>query len=150
MDKVLNRPKFKETLTDIARQQGVSLVQVTAQAKEYLKELQTKHEPIADLIGVQLMQYIVSRGYDKTIDVNPLSSSDNTRVFEVPEGRYFMMGDNRDNSADSRSSRVGFVPLENFIGKASVIFFSIEEPTHPLAIWKWPEDLRGSRIFSGL
>ena len=86
----------------------------------------------------------------KTIDVNPLSSSDNTRVFEVPEGRYFMMGDNRDNSADSRSSRVGFVPLENFIGKASVIFFSIEEPTHPLAIWKWPEDLRGSRIFSGL
>lgn len=71
MEKVLNRPKFQETLTDIARQQGVSLVQVTAQAKEYLKELQTKHEPVADLIGVQLMQYIVSRGYDKTIDVNP-------------------------------------------------------------------------------
>jgi len=80
MDKVLNRPKFQETLTEIARQQGVSLVQVTAQAKEYLKELQTKHEPIADLIGVQLMQYIISRGYDKTIDVNPIEIKALTKV----------------------------------------------------------------------
>ncbi len=80
MDKVLNRPKFQETLTEIARQQGVSLVQVTAQAKEYLKELKTKHEPIADLIGVQLMQYIISRGYDKTIDVNPIEIKALTKV----------------------------------------------------------------------
>jgi len=72
MDKILNQPKFQETLTEIARKQGQSVAQVSAIAKEYLKELQTKHEPIADLIGVQLMQFIVSRGYDKTIDVNPL------------------------------------------------------------------------------
>ncbi len=72
MEKVINQPKFQATLKEIARQQGVSEVQITAKAKEYLTELQTKHEPIADLIGVQLMQFIVSRGYDKTIDVNPL------------------------------------------------------------------------------
>ncbi len=83
-----------------------------------------------------------------TLDVN-LSSTDNTRVFEVPEGHYFMMGDNRDNSSDSRLS-VGFVPLENFVGKANVIFFSIRNEKHPLAIWEWPENLRVDRFFNGL
>lgn len=83
-----------------------------------------------------------------TLDVN-LSSTDNTRVFEVPEGHYFMMGDNRDNSSDSRLS-VGFVPLENFVGKASVIFFSIRDGKHPLAIWEWPSNLRADRLFTGL
>lgn len=83
-----------------------------------------------------------------TLDVND-SSTDNTRVFEVPEGHYFMMGDNRDNSSDSRLS-VGFVPLENFVGKASVIFFSIRNDKHPLAVWEWPSNLRVDRLFTGL
>ena len=83
-----------------------------------------------------------------TLDVNN-SSTDNTRVFEVPEGHYFMMGDNRDNSSDSRLS-VGFVPLENFVGKANVIFFSIRNQKHPLAVWEWPENLRVDRFFTGL
>ena len=72
MENIVNNPKFQETLEAIAKKQGVSVVQISEQAKEYLKELQTKHEPIADLIAVQLMQYVLSRGYDKTIDVNPL------------------------------------------------------------------------------
>lgn len=83
-----------------------------------------------------------------TLDVN-LSSTDNTRVFEVPVDHYFMMGDNRDNSSDSRLG-VGFVPLENFVGKANVVFFSIRNEKHPLAIWEWPENLRFSRFFTGL
>lgn len=86
----------------------------------------------------------------QTLDANPRSAGDNTRVFEVPEGHYFMMGDNRDNSQDSRFPDVGFVPLENFVGRASFIFFSVDNGSHPLAFWKWPEDLRGSRIFDGL
>ena len=56
---------------------------------------------------------------------------DNTEVYEVPPGHYFMMGDNRDNSSDSRVSGdqggVGYVPFENLIGRAEVIFFSIDE-----------------------
>jgi signal peptidase I len=62
---------------------------------------------------------------------------DNTPVFLVPPGHYFMMGDNRDNSADSRvPGEVGFVPLENLIGRAQVIFFSVREGEHAWEVWR--------------
>ncbi|MCG8511714.1 MAG: signal peptidase I [Rhodospirillales bacterium] len=52
--------------------------------------------------------------------------SDNTRVFEVPEGHYFMLGDNRDNSADSRFRDIGFIPFENILGRFEVVFWNNE------------------------
>jgi signal peptidase I len=53
---------------------------------------------------------------------------DNTRVYQVPAGHYFMMGDNRDNSTDSRAlAQVGYVPFENLIGRATIIYFSVAE-----------------------
>ena len=82
----------------------------------------------------------------ETLDITPNSMSDNTREFLVPEGHYFMMGDNRDNSADSRAN-VGFVPLENFVGRAEMIFFSIGGGSSPLEIWKWPTEIRPGRLF---
>ncbi len=83
------------------------------------------------------------------IDTNRRSQGDNTGVFEVPAGHYFMMGDNRDNSLDSRFD-VGYVPLENFIGPARTIFFSVSKGTHPLAVWRWPSSMRTDRLFMGL
>lgn len=68
---------------------------------------------------------------------------DNTGVFTVPEGNYFFIGDNRDNSSDSRraqvSGGVGFVPYEDIIGRADRIMFS-SAGTSLLAFWTWRSD----------
>lgn len=74
---------------------------------------------------------------------------DSTGVFTVPEGEYFFMGDNRDNSSDSRraqvSGGVGFVPLEDIVGRADRIMFS-SAGTSLLAFWTW----RSDRFFKGI
>ena len=71
---------------------------------------------------------------------------DNTNVFLVPEGHYFMMGDNRDNSRDSRTTSVGMVPAENLIGRAELIFFSHNSSASLWEFWKWPFAIRYGRL----
>ncbi|MEZ5924387.1 MAG: signal peptidase I [Hyphomicrobiaceae bacterium] len=83
------------------------------------------------------------------LDRWPDSEGDNTSEFTVPAGHYFMMGDNRDNSSDSRfqgPDKVGFVPLENFIGRAQIIFYSTDGTAGWLEPWRWPVATRWSRI----
>jgi signal peptidase I len=84
-----------------------------------------------------------------TLDMMDNGFYDNTQVYVVPDGQYFMMGDNRDNSTDSRFlNQVGYVPLENMVGKAQIIFFSIYEDERAWAVWRWPVAVRWSRLFS--
>jgi len=84
-----------------------------------------------------------------TMDLTDNGFLDNTQVYTVPPNHYFMMGDNRDNSTDSRVlSQVGYVPYENIIGKAQIIFFSLRDGTHAWEIWRWPWDVRWSRMFT--
>jgi signal peptidase I len=84
----------------------------------------------------------------KVGDNGPL---DNTQEYHVPSGDYFMMGDNRDNSQDSRVlSAVGYVPAENLIGKAQFIFFSTDGSARLWEFWKWPFAIRYDRLFKGV
>jgi len=73
---------------------------------------------------------------------------DNTELFTVPAHEYFFMGDNRDNSLDSRTTNVRFVPEENLVGKAEFLFFSIQEHTHFWEFWTWPWTVRWHRLFT--
>ena len=75
---------------------------------------------------------------------------DNTSVYEVPLGHYFMMGDNRDNSRDSRAASVGMVPAENLIGRAERLFFSHNGSASLWQIWKWPFAIRYGRLGDGI
>ena len=81
------------------------------------------------------------------LDMTAHGALDNTQVYEVPEGHVFAMGDNRDNSLDSRVDNVGFIPIENLIGRAEIIFFSTNGSAHLWEIWNWPATIRYRRLF---
>jgi signal peptidase I len=77
---------------------------------------------------------------------------DDTDVFVVPEGKLFVMGDNRDDSLDSRvpiaEGGVGFVPLENLIGRAEIVLGSWDFPVMRRPVSEWASGLRFARFFS--
>jgi len=76
---------------------------------------------------------------------------DNTPEFRVPAGHVFAMGDNRDNSLDSRAmNAVGFIPVENLVGRAEFIFFSVDGSAAWWEVWGWPFAIRWSRLFSAV
>ena len=77
--------------------------------------------------------------FDIEIDILDLIDNgvvDNTQIYKVPKNHFFVMGDNRDNSQDSRFlNNVGYIPINNLIGKGQYIFF-----------WKWPKAIRFERL----
>ena len=92
------------------------------------------------------------KSYD-VLDIGT-TEADDTRVFTVPAGHLFMMGDDRDKSADSRfpaveGSGIGFVPVENLVGRAGVTVFSTDGSAQWLLPWTWVSAARGHRVGEG-
>ena len=78
-----------------------------------------------------------------------VTSLDNTSEFKIPKDKFFFMGDNRDNSADSRQiSGVGFVPKENIVGKVWFIWFSVDTDFSLSKFWNLPFHIRYDRLFN--
>ena len=81
------------------------------------------------------------------LDERGITQFDNTAEVIVPPGHYFMMGDNRDNSNDSRGD-VGFVPEQNLVGRAELVFFSHDGSAQLWEVWKWPFAIRYGRLLN--
>lgn len=100
-----------------------------------------RSQPIA-----QLTETLPNGVQHEILDISRFGALDNTGVFEVPAGHFFAMGDNRDNSQDSRTSQVGFVPFENLVGRAEILFFSVNGQAGLFEPWMWPWGIRWDRL----
>ena len=111
---------------------------------------------VDEMTGYAVQQFRETLPEGRQIRVNdfgPNGDLDDTALMVVPQGHYFFMGDNRDNSQDSRldpSVGVGFVPAANLVGRAEVILLSWRQGASLFKPWTWVLNLRPSRFFKGL
>jgi signal peptidase I len=102
-------------------------------------------ETLPNGVSHNILKYTDEKNLIGDIDPN------NTDEYVVPDGHLFMMGDNRDNSEDSRfMNALGFVPLENVIGRAQFIFFSFDARDPWWEFWMWPVEVRWARLLKGV
>ena len=123
----------------------------------YINGEAVKRERIADYVYTdrrgqrrevpQYMETLPGGRSHAILALNPGQPGNDTDAYVVPPGHYFAMGDNRDNSHDSRFSDVGFIPAENLVGPAQFLFFSTDGSASLIEPWTWFTAARWSRFF---
>ncbi len=134
---------------EIRVQQGQVYINGTAVQRRYIGDFAT-YPGEGFPSKIPAYEETLPNGVKYTVlDSDPNGSFDNVGPYKVPEGHYFMMGDNRDNSYDSRArDKVGFVPYENLVGRADIVLFSKRDYGHWTWPWDWPFDIRWKRFFT--
>ena len=102
--------------------------------------------------GKEYLETLPNGVVHRILEVNgDIGGGDNTRLFTVPKGHYFMMGDNRDSSLDSRFPHVGYVPVVNLVGPVRRLMWSYDSVSGGnwamLKFWQWPFNIRYDRLF---
>lgn len=130
---------------------GILQINGTPVEREFIEQ-STDTDSFGRSVPVKVYRETLPNGVTHLInEISDEGPMDNTQEYVVPAGHYFMMGDNRDRSQDSRVlSAVGYVPASNLIGKAEVRFFSIEGNAPPWQIWNWPTKVRWDRMFQSV
>jgi len=131
-------------------------IQVT-HGQLYINGTEVPRQAAGDYVTDDSGIHMVLRRYLETlpggVDHYILKATDegemnNTPEYVVPPDHVFAMGDNRDNSADSRfMNGVGFVPIENLVGRAEILFFSVDAEYPWWEVWEWPFEIRWERLF---
>lgn len=102
-------------------------------------------------VTAQFLETLPNGVKHNTLDAGLIPQADNTNVFEIPKGHYFMVGDNRDNSNDSRfQDKVRMVAFEDIIGRADFLLFSFKNQGAFLKFWQWPDTMRTDRMLQSL
>lgn len=123
---------------------GVLYINEKPVPKEYIGEI-LEYEKNPGSVIEEYKETLDNKVTFSVLDKTKFGNGDNTYPFNIPDKYYFFMGDNRDNSLDSRFKETGFIPEENLIGKARVIFFSAND--NILKFWNWGSSIRVKRIF---
>lgn len=153
-------PKFRQNYI----KRVIGLPGDTVQVKRgrlYINHQEVPREPVAlrsekEGVGpsVVLQEYIetLPGGIMHSIyEETDQGALDDTPLFTVPDEHYFVMGDNRDNSQDSRVyDRVGPIPFENIVGRADNVFYSTNGEAGLFEFWKWPMSIRYDRLFHSI
>lgn len=118
--------------------------------EDYMIRLRGSMGQWNDVAVRQLTETLPNGVAHPVLRFNAGGMQNNTDVFVVPPDHFFMMGDNRDRSNDSRVAEVGYVHRRYLVGRAEIMFFSIREGEHFWAFWRWPQAIRWKRLFDGI
>lgn len=126
---------------------GILQINGNAVKRRQIEDFQPENgaRPVA-----QFIETLPNGREHRILELSDSMSADNTPVYHVPAGHYFAMGDNRDNSRDSRFPEVGPIPTENLVGRAEILFYSTNGTASWLEVWKWPFAIRYGRLLDGI
>jgi len=125
----------------------------------YINGVEVRREPAGECHATDEGAPLLARRYIETLPngvshfickITDEGFANNTPQYDVPPGSVFAMGDNRDNSQDSRYPVVGYIPMQNLVGRAQFIFLSVDAEYPWWEFWEWPVEIRWNRLFRGI